>query len=223
MAQSYWMFVESPANYEISEKMGLTVCGLARSYRRRAERMQPNDRVLFYISGIRKWAASATVASRSYIDETPVWNSNRTDEVYPYRVKLNSAIVLRREDYIDAMVLGPRLEYVKRWAPEEWPLAFLDRLHLIPQRDFRLIEAEMKRIVSKGRRRPGRNQGRRRGDHRARGPVQPPVQVAPDPSEQPTTPGSLSSPEIGEAAGPPPESTGGAESPPPSTGETESL
>ena len=51
-------------------------------------------------------------------------------------------------DIGDAMILGPRLEYVKKWLPENWPLAFLDRLHLLPQRDFRLIEGEMRRITS---------------------------------------------------------------------------
>ena len=163
MARSYWMLVDSPANFEISERMGLTVCGLGRGYRKRAERMQPDDRMLFYISGIRKWAALATVASRCYMDETPVWSSTRKGEVYPYRIKLNPVMVLKREDYIDGLILGPRLEYVKRWAPEEWPLAFMDRLHLIPQRDFRLIEAEMKRIVSRERRRFGRGRGRRGG------------------------------------------------------------
>ena len=172
MARSYWMLVDSPANFEISEKMGLTVCGLGRSYRKRAERMQPDDRMLFYISGIRKWAASATVASRCYMDETPVWSSTRKGEVYPYRIKLNPVMVLRREDYIDALVLGPRLEYVKRWAPEEWPLAFLDRLHLLPQRDFRLIEGEMKRVVSRGRRR-FRGSDRRGGGGRDREPDRP--------------------------------------------------
>ena len=172
MARSYWMLVDSPANFEISERMGLTVCGLGRGYRKRAERMQPDDRMLFYISGIRKWAALATVASRCYMDETPVWSSTRKGEVYPYRIKLNPVMVLKREDYIDGLILGPRLEYVKRWAPEEWPLAFMDRLHLIPQRDFRLIEAEMKRIVSRERRRfqGGRS---RRGGGRDLGPGRP--------------------------------------------------
>ena len=219
MARSYWMFVDTPANYEISEKMGLTVCGLGRSYRRRAERMQPNDRMLFYISGTRKWAASATVASRSYVDETPVWNSNRSGEVYPYRINLNPAIVLRPEDYIDAMVLGPRLEYVKRWIPEEWPLAFLDRLHLIPQRDFRLIEAEMKRIVSGGRRRPDRNQRRRRGDQRNARPRRPDVNAF-DSSHVLTAPSPPSLPLAGQEAVSPPPSTEGADSSAPSTEES---
>ena len=45
------------------------------------------------------------------------------------------------------MQLGPRLEYVKRWPPESWHLAFFETLHLIPQRDFRLLEGEMKRVL----------------------------------------------------------------------------
>ena len=56
-------------------------------------------------------------------------------------------ILLREEDYIDALLLAPRLDYVKRWVPENWPLAFFDTLHLIPQKDYRLIEAEMKRTI----------------------------------------------------------------------------
>ena len=211
MARSYWMLVESPANYEISEKMGLTVCGLGRAFRRRAERMQPDDRMLFYISGIRKWAASATVASRCYTDDTPVWNSNRAQDVYPYRVKLNPAIILKRDDYIDAMVLGPRLEYVKRWAPEEWPLAFLDRLHLIPQRDFRLIEAEMKRIVSRGRRPSRGDIGRRRSGRRRGRSVQSRPPNTPDASARAQAPATSSSPTV---------IVPGRLSPPPSTMET---
>ena len=38
------------------------------------------------------------------------------------------------------------LEYVKKWAPEKWPLAFWDTLHLLPQRDFKYLEDEMRRI-----------------------------------------------------------------------------
>ena len=53
--------------------------------------------------------------------------------------------VLEEEQYIDGLQLGPSLEYVKRWAPEDWPLAFWDRIHLLPSRDFKLIEDEMKR------------------------------------------------------------------------------
>ena len=51
-----------------------------------------------------------------------------------FRVKLRPNIILDEPDYIDAMLLAPRLDYVRRWEPKDWPLAFFDRLHLLPQK-----------------------------------------------------------------------------------------
>ena len=153
MAKNYWMFVESLENFAITKDLGFTLHGLGPKYQRRAERMRPDDRVVFYVSGLRKWTATATITSRYFEDNTPIWKSVGRDNGYPYRVNLAPDIVVDEIDYIDALILAPRLDYVKRWAPEDWPLAFFDRLHLLPQRDFRLIEGEMRRVVSKGRRR----------------------------------------------------------------------
>ncbi len=152
MAKNYWMFVESSENFAITKDLGFKLHGLGPKYRRRAERMRPDDRVVFYVSGLRKWTATATITSRYFEDSTPIWKSVGRDNGYPYRVNLAPDIVVDEIDYIDALILAPRLDYVKRWAPEDWPLAFFDRLHLLPQRDFRLIEGEMKRVVNKGKR-----------------------------------------------------------------------
>jgi len=158
------MVVLTPENYQISKEMGFTLLGLRPRYRRRVERMEPDDLVLFYISGTRKWAATATVTSRFFEDRSPVWRSLPQDDGFPYRVKINPSIMLEEEDHIDALVLGPRLTYVKRWLPEMWPLAFIDSLHILPQKDFRLIEAEMKEILSRRRkRRRGGRSRRERG------------------------------------------------------------
>ena len=120
--------------------------------------MEPDDRILFYVGGeMRKWTAIVVVKSKYFEDRTPIWESNGSrQELFPYRVKTSPSIVLDEADYIEARILAPRLEYVKRWPPELWPLAFFDTLHLIPQRDYRLIEAEMRRI-----RRQKRYSGRR--------------------------------------------------------------
>ena len=88
-----------------------------------------------------------SVTSEYFEDRTPIWNIGTRGENYPFRVKIKPEIVLREVDYIDALILAPRMEYVKRWQPEDWPLAFFDTLHLIPQRDFSLIEGEMRRII----------------------------------------------------------------------------
>ena len=151
VGRNYWMFAESLENFEIIREMGVTLFGMGRRFRRRAERMTPNDRVLFYVKGIRKWPASATVVSECFEDNSPVFDQTDPNETLPFRVKLRPDIVLDEPDYIDAMLLAPRLDYVRRWEPKDWPLAFFDRLHLLPQKDFRLIEGEMERIAKRRR------------------------------------------------------------------------
>ncbi|MCH8207423.1 MAG: hypothetical protein IH956_10545 [Chloroflexi bacterium] len=146
------MVAESDENFEISKELGFTIHGLGNKYRRRAQRMQPNDRLLFYVTQLRKWTVTATITSHSFVEHKPIWKSSRQGDDYPYRVRLSPDIVLDEEDYIDAGLLAPGLEYLKRWLPEDWPLAFYDKLHLLPQRDFALVEGEMKRIVSRQRR-----------------------------------------------------------------------
>ena len=142
------MFVESAQNFEVLKEINFSLFGMGPKYRRRAERMKPDDRVLFYVKGLRKWPASATIASTYFEDNSPLWSPTTRNESFQYRVKLRADIVLDEEDYIDALLLAPQLEYIKRWVPEDWPLAFWDRLHLLPQTDFRLIEGEMQRIAS---------------------------------------------------------------------------
>ena len=170
MPNNFWMVVQTPENHEITRGQGFTLHGLTSKQRRRARRMEPDDRILFYVGGeVRKWTAIAVVKSKYFEDRTPIWESNGSRrELFPYRVKTSPSIVLDEVDYIEARILAPRLEYVKRWPPELWPLAFYDTLHLIPQRDYRLIESEMKRI-----RRQKRSRGRR-GDYSERRDERPP-------------------------------------------------
>ena len=50
------------------------------------------------------------------------------------------------EAFIDAKEVGPTLEYVKAWPAELWELALFGMLHIIPQRDFNFLDAEMQRL-----------------------------------------------------------------------------
>ena len=164
--KNYWMVVQTPENHEITRDLGFTVHGVRYRHRRRAQRMEPDDRVLFYVNGLRKWTAIASITSRYYEDRRLIWQSiGRRREHFPFRVKMSPHIVLEEEDYIDALALAPRLEYLKRWPPERWPLAFMDSLHLLPQRDFRLIEGEMKRLRKERRRKEKLDRQEAEGDH----------------------------------------------------------
>ena len=158
MGRNYWMVSTTLDDFQITKDRGYSIFGMGSKYRRRAQRMQPDDRMLMYVRQLRKWTGVVSVTSEYFEDRTPIWNVGSPGENYPYRVKIRPEIVLKEEDYIDALLLAPRMEYLKRWLPETWPLAFFDTLHLIPQKDFSLIEGEMKRIVASNNKR--RNRGR---------------------------------------------------------------
>ena len=148
MANNYWMVVQSLENFEVSKTLGFTLHGLTSRQRRRAQRMELNDRVLFYVRDLKKWTVITSLTSRFFEDREPIWKTHDPREEFPYRVKMSPSIILNESDYIDALILAPTLEYVKKWPPDKWPLAFHDTLHLLPQKDFRLVESEMKRIAS---------------------------------------------------------------------------
>ena len=106
MANNYWMIVQTEENYEITVERGFDLVGLTKRQRKRAQRMEPEDRILFYISGLRKWAASAHVESECFEDEEIIWQSlSSRIETYPYRAKIRKGISLKPNKYIDGLEL----------------------------------------------------------------------------------------------------------------------
>ncbi|MBI4234061.1 MAG: EVE domain-containing protein [Chloroflexi bacterium] len=151
---NYWMVTISEENFRITRNLGVSQHGFGSSQRRKTERMRPGDRLLFYIRETQRFAATATVASPPFEDRTPVWKGPQPGEALPYRVHLRPSVILQEPDSLDARMLAPRLEYVKRWPPERWPLAFQGELHLLPRKDFEVIEREMQKAAG-GRSAPG--------------------------------------------------------------------
>ena len=146
MGKTYWMLVTTQENLEITRARGFDLQGVDTKNRRKAVRMGPEDRVLYYVSDKSGFAATATVTSESFEDHEPIWKHYREKETFPHRVEIEPDVVLEEGDYIDGYQVGPTLEYVRKWPPDRWPLAFFGMLHIIPQRDFNFIEDELKRI-----------------------------------------------------------------------------
>ena len=146
MGTNYWMFVETEENASITRGLGYKLFGMGPRYRKRAQRMQKSDRVLFYTRTTRSWTASATIKSKCFEDDSIIWMPKSRPVDFKFRVELDPDYILDETQYLDGLQIGPGLEYVRRWAPENWPLAFWDKLHLLPQRDFKLLEGEMVRI-----------------------------------------------------------------------------
>ncbi|MCH7842743.1 MAG: EVE domain-containing protein [Chloroflexi bacterium] len=145
MPSNFWMMINNEENFRITQARGFTLLGLKAQHRRKVQRITEGDRVLLYISHLRRFAATATAMSSYYEAEDQIW-VNEGSTGFPYHIKLKPGVILKDDQFIDANLLAPRLEYVKRWNPEDWYMAFQGNLHLLPKNDFTLIEEEMKKL-----------------------------------------------------------------------------
>jgi hypothetical protein len=145
MGKTYWMLVTTQENLDITRARGFSMQGVDTKNRKKAVRMGPEDRVLYYVSDRKGFAATATVTSDSFEDDERIWKHHSEKETFPHRVELDADVVLDQSAYVDGYQVGPTLEYVKKWPPHLWPHAFFGMLHIIPQRDFNYVEGELRR------------------------------------------------------------------------------
>ena len=145
MARNYWMVVLSPENFAITRQKNFAFQGLKGQQGRKVQRVGPGDRVLFYVSHQRCFAATATVTSQCVEAQNLPWHVEDNTE-WAYKFDIQPDCVLAVDDYMEAHYIAPRLDYLKKWIPEEWPLAFQGNLHLLPKKDFQLLEDEMRKV-----------------------------------------------------------------------------
>ncbi len=142
------MIATSPENFRITREMGFMVQGLKNRQRRKAQRMEPGDRILYYLTTIQRFGATCTVTSKCFEDHSEVWVSEGKHDDFPWRVNMELTSALEEGQFLDAREIGPRLEYVKRWPPERWNLAFQGNLHILPKNDFEFLEEEIRKAGS---------------------------------------------------------------------------
>ncbi len=141
----YWMVVSSPENFRKTREHGFVAQGIKGRHKRRVEVMRSGDRLLYYVTGRMAFAGTATVTSPMYEDHTMIWRSVRREEDYPWRVRLRPDVILEEVEWVPAKELAYRLDYVRKWPPEHWTLAFQGHLHQLAQKDFKLVEDEIRR------------------------------------------------------------------------------
>lgn len=140
--RTYWMIVTSPDNFARTRERGFTVQGIKSRHRKKAEKMQAGDRVLYYLTGVQSFAGTATITGLYYEDHEPIWQS-KPGEDYPWRFPIEADTVLEADQYVPAGELLPALEWVKKWPPEHWHLAFQGNVHILPAADFATIEGTL--------------------------------------------------------------------------------
>lgn len=138
-----WMLVSSPDNFERSRELRFTVAGMKSRHRKKAERVRPGDRVLFYLTGLQAFGGTATVTSEYAEDHAPIWVSKKDGEDYPFRFGIKPDVILPGA-FVPAASLLPRLEWVKKWPADHWHLAFQGNVHILSDADFATIEEALR-------------------------------------------------------------------------------
>jgi hypothetical protein len=146
-----WMIVTSPDNYERTRKLRFTLQGVKSRHRRKAERMAPGDRICWYLTGLRSFAATGTITSRFFEGTEPIWVSEKTGDTYPWRFRITKNHALDPDSAVQATSLLGTLAFVKRWPPQHWSLAFQGNVHELVDADFAAIERAIERAERKGK------------------------------------------------------------------------
>ena len=136
MSATYWLLVGTPENYAKTRDLGWRIAGIKSRHRKKAERMQPGDKIIFYLTRLKAIGGIVTITSTYTEDATPVWQSEKPGEVYPFRVQTEPDIILDVADVLPAEDLVPGMDYPKRWPPEHWTLAFQGNVHMLNEHDY---------------------------------------------------------------------------------------
>ena len=139
---TYWIIVGSPDNFAKTKELGFSVQGIKSRHRRKAELMRPGDKIVYYLTGLKAFAAIATVTSEYFESQERIWNSGdpkKVAETYPFRVKIQPDLILEPDNYALAEPVAREMVYVSKWPAANWTLAFQGNVHAIESDDYDLI------------------------------------------------------------------------------------
>lgn len=147
---TYWMLVSGPDNFEKARSLDFSILAMKSRHIRKAEKVRPGDRVLFYAVGVMGFAGTFTVTTPYYESHELLFTSRKDGEDYPYRFGVKADIVLPAGRFVPAVTILPHLEWVKKWPSDHWHLAFQGNVHVLSETDFSTIEESLRSVVTEG-------------------------------------------------------------------------
>ncbi len=96
---NHWMLVSSLENFRLSKEYGFTLAGMKSRHRKKAEKVRPGDKVVFYLTGVQQFGGIAEATSEYSEDHSPLWESKKKGEDYPFRFSMNPRSSLMKKDF----------------------------------------------------------------------------------------------------------------------------
>lgn len=138
---TYWMLVNTPNNFEVMKAKNIAAMKSRR--KNYASRVRRGDKVVFYLTKLAVFAGTAEFASTVTEDHSKLFISEKPGEDYPWRFKITPEVMLDKNKAISAETLKDKLQYIKKWPAQQWKLAFQGNVHVIPEGDYRTIQAAL--------------------------------------------------------------------------------
>src|SRR5712692_10175054 len=135
-----WMLVSSPANFESARELDFPLLAMKSRHAKKAAKVEPGDRVVYYATGVMAFAGTFTVTSTYFESHEPLFQSKKDGEDYPYRFEVRPNHVLNPPEFVRAADMLPVLEFVKKWPATNWHLSFQGNVHVLSDVDFGTVE-----------------------------------------------------------------------------------
>jgi predicted RNA-binding protein len=146
-----WVLTGSLDNFRATREHGFRVIGAKERRRRLAEKIEPGDRIVFYVTGVQAFGGEVRVTGEMYEDRTRLWPGKPgKPDPYPWRFPTEPVTVLSEEEFVPAVELAAELDHVRKWPAEHWHLAFQGQLRTVPEADSRLLERRIRQAASAG-------------------------------------------------------------------------
>jgi predicted RNA-binding protein len=141
----HWVLTGSLDNFRATRERDFRVIGAKERRRAMAERIEPGDRIVFYVTVVQALGGIVEVTGPMYEDRERIWPGKPGKvDAYPWRFETRPVAVLEEADFIPAVELLDELEHVRRWPREHWQLAFQGQLRTVSAADAELLESRIR-------------------------------------------------------------------------------
>jgi predicted RNA-binding protein len=139
---NYWLLVTHPKNFEVMKAKNIA----AMKARRKsfAERVEVEDKVVFYLTKIGKFGGVARFTSKTREESTKIFEEEKPGEIHPWRFDIKFEMKLNEADYVPSENFKDKLVYLKKWPAKYWKLGFQGNVHEIPKEDYETLSAALK-------------------------------------------------------------------------------
>jgi hypothetical protein len=145
MPAATWILTASPENHAETARRDFGVIGIKERNRKRAELIEPGDRIVLYLTREMSFAGSIRVAGSMFEDREPIWPGKPgSPDPYPWRFATKPEWIPASDRRISAESLRTELAHVRKWPPEHWRLAFQGQIREVCDDDANLLVGHLK-------------------------------------------------------------------------------